>query len=384
MSENKENALHISAEVMDELRKARAEMTQSFNDHTAGKNPLSAEQSLALRSHIAILTEFIEPGVKEMWPGYSTEEQEYLRSQSNRRLSDANSLAIAVLGPLAAPAIAADNLGAPPEIVSNFIELGFNMSAAAGLNKVGLRNLHDGVLEPVFHPRMKVRITDTLPTNRAASNDGFFNARPVTDIKDFVSPRATAQKHIRSALDLRENSQPIRDWMKQGDLAKLYPIIEKLGGNNALLSANGKINAEHGVTIPDLINSYRQSSDGPKMVIKDAQRFVVRMMEDIASNGELDPVKLQTVIAQMQAGEYLGAHEFAAVYYVRQLAHTKFVESKVHDFLAIAKIVKIEGQNLTDGIAYVRERAEAESPYGRLSEAQDRPPPASPEPGQER
>lgn len=376
------DALKISAEVIEQLKEVRAEMLQSFNDHTAGKTILSAQQSLALRSHVSSLTKIIEPGVKEMWPDFSPAEKAYLEELVINNKRNANNIGVVALGPLALPAVVADQLGAPPEVVGNFIELGFNMTAAAGINKVGLSNLRNGVLEPVPHHSPTARMTVTVPANDIVGRAGPVRLTP--EVGGVVSPQAMAQKHVSAAQHLLEDAQPLRTWLSDADLGTLFPIIDKYGGKNALLSADKKSQVESGVSVREWIDAYRQHPHGAKMVIEDAQRFVFRMLEDITSDRVLDPEKLKTVITQMRAGEYVDAHEFAALYYVRHLAHSKFVESRVNDFVAISRIVNIKGENLTVGLRSVQEQAEAESPYGRLSEERNRQPPAAQEPGHER
>jgi len=139
---------NLDEESTEKLRQFREVMLQRFNEHTAGKMPLPPEQSLSLRSNISKITEMIEPGTQAMWPEYSSAEKAYLAEQSANHKRDANNLGIALLGPMASPAILAKELGAPTETVSDLLQIGFNIAGAKSLSGAGRTSNARGVIEP--------------------------------------------------------------------------------------------------------------------------------------------------------------------------------------------------------------------------------------------
>lgn len=358
----------IRPEVIEQLKNVRAEMIQRFNDHTTGKNTLPAELSLALRSHISNLTKIIEPGVKEMWSDYSSAEKEYLEELAINNQRNANNIGVAALGPLALPAVVANGWGAPPETVSDFLALGFNMTAVKGLSKVGLQPMRNGVVEPITVSAGKAKpefeFLERAPTKVSATNNAFFNGRPITNIKDYISPRVSALKVARSAMNLSMEAEPILTWLENPKIEKLGLFLAEYSGGRGQLLADLREEGQTGKTIKTILDEYRNSPEGRSDAYKQAYAFEKRFVRDMLDiNGELDPTKLQLMIARLQAGQYLTAREYAALEQVRHLAHTNFIDGKVNDYVDMAKLVQTDGKVLQQGINEARQQAETLSPY---------------------
>ena len=104
-----------------------------MSDHLLGKNPLTPQESLALRGEIARLQESITPGGTYMSSGYSPAEQNYLNQQALEQRRASNNLGIAFLGPLAGgPAAAVRALGGSEAAVESAGEMGMGLLALPG------------------------------------------------------------------------------------------------------------------------------------------------------------------------------------------------------------------------------------------------------------
>lgn len=114
------------------------QLGSQYDDHVSGRNPLPPEQSLWLRGEIDRLSQIVHPGQQSLWPAYSPLERQYLAQQAAQHEHDANTLGMALLGPVfGGPAAAARNLGAPESVVSGLNEFGFDVAGAVALGGIG-------------------------------------------------------------------------------------------------------------------------------------------------------------------------------------------------------------------------------------------------------
>jgi hypothetical protein len=114
------------------------QLDSQYDDHVSGRNPLPPEQSLWLRGEIDRLSQIVHPGQQSLWPAYSPLERQYLAQQAAQHERDANTLGMALLGPVfGGPAAAVRNLGAPESVVSGLNEFGFNVAGAVALGGIG-------------------------------------------------------------------------------------------------------------------------------------------------------------------------------------------------------------------------------------------------------
>lgn len=114
------------------------QLGSQYADHVSGRNPLPPEQSLWLRGEIDRLSQIVHPGQQSLWPAYSPLERQYLAQQAAQHDHDANTLGMALLGPVfGGPAAAARNLGAPESVVSGLNEFGFGVAGAVALGGIG-------------------------------------------------------------------------------------------------------------------------------------------------------------------------------------------------------------------------------------------------------
>lgn len=416
MSDQKENAVALSPELITQLRTIREQLMAQYHAHHSGvalplENPVSKlrqmipgdsadktlppAQSLALRSQISYITQIIEPGTKEMWPDFSAAEKAYMADKKQR---DANNIAIAALGPFAGPAILADQLDAPPETVGNLLELGFNMTAVFGLGRHGAQHSRSGEVIPpapakgakalfeVVNPQPSTSVNRPLfvvehinqpvqkvvPDITKLSVDGdainmahYSEGRPVSYIRDFTGPSMTARKIIDAALSSGKEVEPILNWLNDPQIEKLGLAVDQYGGGRGQLLADLRDVSQTGEAgIDGYLYQYRNSPEGRSEAYRDALAFEKRLVMDIAgSNGELDPSNLRLVVAKLNSGQYMTARDYAALEQIRDLAHQDFVENKVETYRSINKFMNLTGETLQKGIDAVRLDAEALSPY---------------------
>lgn len=374
----------LDADLIQRLIEIRARMVQRFQEHTAG-DKLPPEQSLDLRSHISNITRMIAPSTQEMWPDFSPEEKAYMASEAATKHKDANHLAMLALGPLAIPAKILEDVGAPPDAVSSFIELGFNLAAASKVTEAGLRNVgkvqHEPVYEHVKVQHVVPKAADIPLPTEPASNMRYFDVNPVTRLEDYHGPRVTMRRVADQSLSVAKEAESILSWLKTPEVEKLGLAISHYSGGRGQLLANLKAEANGGKITDDILQEYQHSPEGRSSAYRDAYAFERRFVQDIvnqdiSNNVELDPTRLQLMLGRLQGGQYVTARDYAALEQVRQLAHETFVEGRVKDYVSMAQHVHLEGEALQKGADHVRSMVEAISPYIE-PKAEGRHPPAA-------
>lgn len=406
----------LTPALVEQLREVRSLLLEQYHAHQTGvalppEHPLSQLQrmgedgsssahlppkhSLALRSQISYITEIIEPGTKEMWPDYTHEEEAYM---ADKRLRDANAIGFAALGPFATYAIAADKLGFPPQVVANFIELGFNATAMLSLGRHGRSHSFVGEVvppEPVTNANRHVRLASSQPldainrppfvaqfTNQPiqksvpeitevlldsqAKNNGHYDASAsVTHIKEFLNWRVTARKHYDEALKDGKEAEPILEWLIDPQIEKLGLALHRYGdGRGQILADMRALNKGSDHSIEGLIEHYRTYPLGRSEAYKQVFEFERRLLSDIAGvNAELDPTKLRLVVAKLNAGQYMTSSDYASLEYVRDSAHQAFVENKLETYSSMNKYMKLPDEVLQKSLQELRIHAEATSPY---------------------
>lgn len=350
---------NLDAESIEKLRQFREVMLQRFNEHTAGKTPLPPEQSLSLRSNISKITNMIEPGTKEMWPEYSSAEKAYLAEQSANHKRDANNLGIAVLGPMASPAILAKELGAPSETVDDLLQIGFNIAGAKSLSGAGRTTNARGVIEP------KVEL-------EAVRGEGQVHQEPKAIHSESTPPTpqtatSNLMKNVMQTIPNAQEVKPILEWYQAGkessvgkyDIGRLAVLMEQYGGKDA------KIIAElgSGKSIDTLTKEFEQP--GKMFEAFDHQHQVTMdFVDSISTQGSLDPAKLAETLSAIKHGNFLTATDFAALELARGKYHEHYVNSSAGQVVVTARITGITDQTQLDGIeARAKAVAEQNSPY---------------------
>jgi len=395
MANEKDDGATLSPELVERLRTVRAQLLEQYQTHRTGG--MSPEQSLALRSQISYITQIVEPGTQEMWPDYSSAEKQYLEASSLERARGIKHIAMAALGPFAAPALVADQAGATPQSVSNLIEIGFNATAVMGLGRHGarsyaaeavslepvkiaephLRLVSSQSLAPMNRPPFVARFTDQpihksvpeiteVAIDSQAKNNGHYDVTAsVTHIKDFHNWRVAARKSYDKALKAGNEAEPILEWLVDPQIEKLGLALHHYGdGRGQLLADMRGLKEGADNSIDGLIQHYRTSSQGHSEAYKQVSDFEKRLVTDIAgADGELDPTNLRLVVAKLNSGQYMTAHDYAALEYVRDLAHQDFVESKVETYRRMSRYMNLTDEALQKSIQDVRQQAEASSPY---------------------
>lgn len=391
MAEQEENRAVLSEALTAQLRAIRARMLEQLHTHGIALLP---EQSLALRSQVSYITQIIEPGTQEMWPEYSAAEKNYMDEQRLARARDANHIAMAALGPLSLPAYLVERMHAPPQVVANFIELGFNLAAAAEINQVRLKHLKDGT-HPVRPPTkveaefdVEPRLLHIPDKGKVASNMDFIDGGQVISFDKYQRQRvysqeqahgnaeqslplsgehafgsASLEKLVNSMATYGKAAEPIMTWLEEGNLGTFSATMHQYFGKGGALKADVKAMQENVKTIDKWLEYYANDTQGAQKAISESRRVTWRLLNDISSRGEVSPSKLETVMHQLAKGEYLTAHDIAALEYTRQVAHARFVESKVDQYVSTANVLKLEGEILQNGIQSTRELAEKNSPY---------------------
>ncbi|NOS95438.1 MAG: hypothetical protein HOP26_03340 [Methylotenera sp.] len=363
---------NLDAESTEKLRQFREVMLQRFNEHTAGKMPLPPEQSLSLRSNISKITEMIEPGTQAMWPEYSSAEKAYLAEQSANHKRDANNLGIALLGPMASPAILAKELGAPTETVSDLLQIGFNIAGAKSLSGAGRTSNARGVIEP------KVELVAIHAKDQVHQEP---QAKPAESTPH--TPQTATSNLMKNVMQTIPNAQevkPILDWYQAGkessvgkyDTGRLAVLMEQYSGKDA------KTIAELGSA--KSIDTLKKEFEQPGRIFEayDRQhRVTVDIIDSISTNGELDPAKLAETLKEIREGHFLTATDFAALELAREKYHEYYVNSSAGDVVLTARISGIKDQAvLNDVEAHAKTVAEKNSPYQLpKSSNHDLPPP---------
>lgn len=396
MVDEKKDGATLRPELVAQLLAVRAQMLEQYQARIdMGMLP---EQSLALRSQISYITSVVEPGTQEMWPDYSPAEKKYLEDLSQERARGMNHIAMAALGPFAAPAIVADKTGAPPEVVSNLIEIGFNATAVMGLGRHGARHSYAAEVMPVEsaesagqrlklvssqplgsmnRPPFIAKLTDQklhsnvpeitmVAPNSKAQNKGYYDvSASVIDVKDFHNWRVSARKSYDKALSDGKEAEPILEWLTAPQVEKLGLALHQYGeGRGQLLADMRSLKEGPDHSIDGLLEHYRTSPLGRSEAYQQVFEFERRLVRDIAGvNAELDPTKLRLVVAKLNSGQYMTAQDYAALEYVRDLAHHDFVESKIETYRSMNKYMNLTGEALQKGLQEVRQHAEALSPY---------------------
>lgn len=397
MADEKGSGVTLSPSLIAQLRLVREQLLEQYHVSREAAN-LLPEQSLALRSQISYITSVVEPGIQEMWPDYSPTEKRYLEEQSLKRERGANDVAMAALGPFALPAIVADNAGAPPEVVSNLIEIGFNATAVLGLGRSGARHLRGGEVVPREPAEARVYLFElirpaqlaslkrppfvadnvqqqvlkvvpeirNLPVDASAKNsEQFYASNQVTNINYFKNWRSSAREYYDAALKSGKEAEPILNWLVDSQIEKLILAFSQYGGGKGqTLSAIKDVSQAELVEINRYLDVYRSSAEGRIEAYKDAGDFEGRLLKDLADkNGELDPDRLRLVVLKLNAGEYMTARDYAALEQLRYLAHHDFVESKVQMYQSMNKYLKLPAQELQKRSEEVRLEADLYSPY---------------------
>lgn len=362
----------LDAESVEKLRQFREVMLQRFNEHSAGKMPLPPEQSLSLRSNISKITDMIEPGTKEMWPEYSSAEKAYLAEQSANHKRDANNLGIALLGPMASPAILAKELGAPAETVDDLLQIGFNIAGAKSLSGAGRTTNTRGVLEPKVELEAVRGEGQVHQQSQTMHTEGI----PLTP----QTATGNLMKNVMQSIPNAQEVKPILDWYQAGkessvgkyDTGRLAVLMEHYSGKDA------KIIAELGnkKSIDTLKKEFEQP--GRMFEAFDHQHQVTMdFVDSISTQGSLDPAKLTKTLNAIKEGNFLTATDFAALEIARGQYHEHYVSSSAGQVVIIARISGITDQAQLDGIeAHAKAKAEKNSPY-QLPDAShhDVPPP---------
>lgn len=413
MASEKIHNAHLSQELFAQLRVLREQMLAQYHAHRTGTN-MPPEQSLALRSQISYITSVIEPEMHEMWPDYSPAEQQYLEEQSSKHARDINHIAMAALGPFAAPALVADKAGAQPEVVSNLIEIGFNATAVMGLGHSGARrSFVDEVLPPetmknsASHIRIvsnqslnvsnrpsfvaeetdpqvyKVvpEVTDIGSGKHAMNNGDFDKPATITHIKDFNNWRTVARKHYDDAIRSGEEAEPILEWLSDPQVEKLGLAVHAYGAGRGQLLADLKAESEGaGHSIDGFIEHYRTSPQGRSEAYVHALAFERKLVVDvIGADGEFDPTKLRLVVGKLNAGQYMTARDYAALEYMRDQAHQDFVHNAMETYLSLYKNINLTGEAGQKIIHDARLQAEAASPYAIKQASHDHQPVLTPD-----
>ncbi len=380
MSQSTDSAIEnqqstLDADSMDKLRQFREVMLQRFNEHTAGKTPLPPEQSLSLRSNISKITEMIEPGTQEMWPEYSSAEKAYLAEQSTNHKRDANNLGIALLGPMATPAIIAKGFGAPTETVDDLLQIGFNIAGAKSLSGAGRTTNARGVIEP----KVELEATHAESQVHQEPHAKQGESTPQTPLTPQTAT-SNLMKNVMQTIPNAEEVKPILDWYQAGkessvgkyDTGRLAVLMEQYSGKDA------KIIAElgSGKSIDTLIKEFEQP--GKMFEAFDHQHQVTMdFVDSISTQGSLDPAKLAETLSAIKHGNFLTATDFAALELARGKYHEHYVNSSAGQVVVTARITGITDQAVLDGIeAHAKTVAEKNSPY-QLPKAPDHdlPPP---------
>ncbi|MDO9232600.1 MAG: hypothetical protein Q8N02_10065 [Methylotenera sp.] len=368
----KKEHLNLDEESVEKLRQLREVMLQRFNDHTAGKMALPPEQSLSLRSNISKITEMIEPGTQAMWPECSSAESAYLAEQSTIHKRDANNLGIALLGPMASPAILAKELGAPTETVNDLLQIGFNIAGAKSLSGAGRTSNARGVIEPKVEPEI-------IPAKGQVHQEPHANLVESTP----YSPQTATDnimKNVRQAIPNAHEVRPILDWYQAGkessvgkyDTGRLAMLMEQYSGKDA------KIIAELGSSksIDTLTKEFKQPE---KMfeAFEHQHQVTMDFVDSISTQGSLDPAKLAETLSAIKHGNFLTATDFAALELARGKYHEHYVNSSAGQIVVTARISGITDQAVLDGIeAKAKTVAEKNSPYQLpKSSDHDLPPP---------
>lgn len=357
----------LDIQTMEKLRQFRELMMLRFNEHTAGNTPLPAEQSLSLRANISNITKIIEPGTQEMWPDYTAAEKTYMAEQSAKNKRAGNDLGIAFLGPMAAPAVLAKTLNAPPETVDKLLEFGFDITALAGLASVG-RGAADtrGAIKPVT-------ITESMRGERSSKTHTAHVDGPA------LSPEAAKNKLMQNIMQSVDEVRPILEWYKAGkdspvgkfDTGRLAVLMEQYGGEHAKIIAEVSSNESIGT-----LTKYFEKPGNSFEAIEHGHRFQVEFIEAISKNGDVDPAKLAEVLNEIKDGNFVTASDFAALEYARNAAHKNYVKVNTGDALGMARISGMTNEaDLKSIEMHARTIAEKNSPYQPPKDANNEIPP---------
>lgn len=371
-SPNENQQSSVDADSIGKLRQLREVMLQRFNENTAGKMPLPPEQSLSLRSNISKLTEMIDPGTQAMWPEYSSAEKAYLAEQSADHKRDANNLGIALLGPMASPAILAKELDAPTETVSDLLQIGFNIAGAKSLSGTGRTTNLRGVIEP------KVELDSTHEGSQIHQESQVKHGQSTPH-----TPQTATSNLMKSVMQTIPNVgevKPILEWYQAGkesfvgkyDTGRLAVLMEQYSGKNA------KSIAELGSS--KSIATLTKELEQPGRLFETfnhQHQVTMDFVDSISTQGSLDPAKLAETLSAIKHGNFLTATDFAALELARGKHHEHYVNNSAGQVVVTARISGITDQVVLDGIeSHAKTIAEKNSPYQLpKSSDHDLPPP---------
>ncbi len=280
-------------------------LQQKYLEHSSGFHPLPPSESLALRSHISHLAKILAPDMHEAWPPLSTAEKNYLAEQAEARKNDANLIGIAALGPFAAPAVGARMMGAPAEVQSNLLEIGFNAMAFGHYARTG--------------PRLRVVSVPVKQTGEMSSNVTM-EAEPV-EIKNQTEHVAVSNLEKEASQHLAADMELLQNWRlkDQRNPALIQQLMYKLGaGGHAELMAD--IRSSRTIDdIKDVFASYPEGLEDAEYVL---QEFSKRLHGDIMDkHGNVDNAQFRNVLVKIREGKYIQPKEYAAMDYVREYIH---------------------------------------------------------------
>lgn len=358
----------LDAEGIEKLRQFREVMLLRFQEHTAGSMTLPPEQSLSLRSNISKITDMIEPGTKEMWPEYSSAEKAYLAEQSANHKRDANNLSIAVLGPMASPAILAKELGAPSETVDDLLQIGFNIAGAKSLAGAGRTSNARGVIKPTAELEAVRGEPHTHEAIRGESQ--IQESQPKHSETIPPTTQTAVSKLMKNVMQDIPNAQEVKDildWYQAGkespvgkyDTGRLAVLMEGYGGEHA------KVIAELGSSKSIEAQTRYFNEPGKMFETLDRQhRVTTDFVDSISTKGALDPAKLANTLKEIREGDFLTASDFAVLELAREKSHEHYVNSSAGQIVVTARITGLTDQTQLNGIeTRAREVAEQNSPY---------------------
>lgn len=352
---------------LNNLRHYRDILSQRYADSTSGKTSLPPEESLALRSNISLLSKIIEPGSQQMWPDYSPSEKTYLAQQAVNKQRNAQDIGIAFLGPLAAPAIIAKEMGAPTETVGQFLELGMNASVAAGVSRVGLRVVNArGVVEPI------------IPAKGIQPEEGM-SGTPTARIIHSDMPELSERKFMQDLAAQVDYAQPALDWLRHGfetgrlNAPKLSVLLEHYSGHEGMRAAENASNQ----TIHEWLQRYtgRVRGEGLFGALEKSDEFVSDFVKAVTTEGKVDSEKLLEVLDAMKQGVYATPADYAAMQVVKNMAEQDYIARSVIDVLDMARSSGIEDPKILNVLeAQTRMNAAQNNPYQSPLDQEKQPP----------
>lgn len=346
----------LNAQLKQQYQRCLEVLQQAYISHSKGTRPLPPEESLALRSHISHLSQILTPDIQDAWPELSSVEKDYLAEQQEARKSDASLLGIAVLGPFAAPAVAARMNDKSADVQDKLLELGFNGMAMTHFapSRSRLKVVDVPIKEgmpPELTKQLPLAVTEPFPKESLDVNS--------------PAPKTGLTPQVAESLQyLAADARLVTEWWEgsNGDIGRLQTLMYKLGAGGR---AELVVDIKSGGKIDSTLDAFSKSREGLKKAYDITQNLSHRLMLDtFDKNGDVDFWHFREILREIRKGEYIRPEEYAAMDYVREYMHRMIY---MEDKLSGISVFPFTAESLKPIRTEAIKQFEEMSPYRRIT-----------------